>query len=39
MKIVKINQVIDITKLSRSTIYSKMSKNEFPKPIKLGERQ
>lgn len=30
--------VIERTGLSRSSIYSKLEKGEFPKPVKLGER-
>lgn len=30
--------VIEKTGLSRSSIYAKLEKGEFPKPVKLGER-
>jgi prophage regulatory protein len=37
-KILKLNEVIGGVKLSRSSIYLKISKGEFPKPIKLSDR-
>jgi len=36
--IIKINDVIDITKLSRSTIYRLAKENRFPSPVKLSDR-
>jgi len=36
--IIKINDVIDITKLSRSTIYRLAKEKRFPSPIKLSDR-
>lgn len=36
--IIKLPRVKAVTALSRSTIYLKMSRNEFPKPISLGIR-
>lgn len=37
-KIIRLPEVIEITGLSRSTIYLRMSKGEFPQSISLGER-
>lgn len=37
-KILRRNEVENITGLSRSTIYDKIKKGVFPRPIKLGER-
>lgn len=37
-RILRLPEVKTITGLSRSTIYLKMSKGEFPKSISLGER-
>ena len=37
-KIYRLPEVMTITGLSRSSIYLRMSTNEFPKPIKLGRR-
>lgn len=37
-KILRLPLVIDKTGLSRSTIYLKVSKDEFPRPLKLGLR-
>tara|TARA_R110000764_G_scaffold20693_2_gene52979 strand:- start:28002 stop:28172 length:171 start_codon:yes stop_codon:yes gene_type:complete len=34
----KLNEVINTTGLSRSSIYAYMSKGNFPKPIQLGPR-
>ena len=36
--IIKLPQVKVLTALSRSSIYLKMSQDEFPKPISLGAR-
>lgn len=38
LKIIRRPEVESITGLSRSTIYFKMEKDTFPKPIKLSER-
>jgi len=38
MKILRIQSVISITGLPRSTIYAYIKKGLFPKSIKLGER-
>ncbi len=38
MKILKLPAVIEKTGLSRSTIYAKLSSDEFPQPIKLSIR-
>lgn len=37
-KIYRLPEVIALTGLSRSSIYARVSSNEFPKPIKLGRR-
>ena len=37
-KILRLPTVKDVTGLSRSTIYLRISKNEFPAPISLGGR-
>ena len=34
----RLPEVMTITGLSRSSIYLRMSTNEFPKPIKIGHR-
>ncbi|MEI6729748.1 MAG: AlpA family transcriptional regulator [Pseudomonadota bacterium] len=37
-KILKLPDVINLTALSRSSIYAFIQKGIFPKPIRLGER-
>ena len=37
-KIYRLPEVMTITGLSRSSIYLRMSTNEFPKPLKIGRR-
>lgn len=37
-KIIKLPEVTALTSLSRSSIYLKVSRNEFPKPVSLGAR-
>ena len=37
-KILRLPSVKDLTGLSRSTIYLRISKNEFPAPISLGAK-
>ena len=37
-KIYRLPDVMNITGLSRSSIYLRISTNEFPKPVKLGRR-
>jgi prophage regulatory protein len=37
-KILRLNEVIALTGLSRATIYEKQSSGEFPHSIKLGSR-
>jgi len=37
-KIYRLPQVISLTGLSRSSIYLRISNEEFPKPVKLGRR-
>lgn len=36
--ILRLPSVLQITGLSRSTIYAMMAEGTFPKPIKLGKR-
>lgn len=38
MRVMKLNEVINTTGLSRSSIYAYMAKGGFPKPIQLGPR-
>ena len=38
MRIIRLPEVINRTGLSRSTIYSRISKNSFPHSISLGDR-
>ncbi len=38
MKFMKLNDVIQITQLSRSSIYARMKKKTFPQHIKIGKR-
>lgn len=37
-RILRINTVLDMTGLSRSTMYRKIAAGSFPKPIKIAER-
>jgi len=37
-QIIKLNRVIEITALARSTIYQYVAEKRFPAPIKIGER-
>ncbi len=37
-KIYRIPAIMEMTGLSRSSIYLAVSKGEFPKPIKIGKR-
>ena len=37
-KIYRLPEVMSLTGLSRSSIYLRISKKEFPKPLKLGRR-
>ena len=37
-KMYRLPEVMDMTGLSRSSIYLRISTNEFPKPVKLGRR-
>jgi len=38
IKILRLPSIIELTGLSRSTIYLRISKGEFPAPISLGGR-
>jgi len=38
-KVLKINEVIELTSLPRSTIYFLIKKRKFPKPIRLSDRR
>lgn len=37
-KFIRCNQVEDLTGLSRSTLYRKITTGEFPKPVKISPR-
>lgn len=37
-KFLRLPTVRDLTGLSRSTIYARISNDQFPKPLHLGER-
>ena len=37
-KIYRFPEVMDMTGLSRSSIYLRVSTDEFPKPVKIGRR-
>lgn len=38
LQLLKLKQVMSITSLGRSTVYKYCADNNFPKPIKLGQR-
>ena len=38
MKIFRLPEVLAVTCLSRSSVYAKMDKGDFPRSIKLGPR-
>lgn len=37
-KVIRLKEVVQLTTLSRSSIYRLMSENNFPNSIKLGDR-
>ena len=37
-QILRLPQVLETTRHSRSTIYALIQKGQFPRPVKLGER-
>ena len=37
-RMLRIEEVVEMTGLSRATIYRKMGRGQFPKPLKLGDR-
>ena len=37
-KMYRLPEVMDMTGLSRSSIYLRVSTNEFPRPVKIGRR-
>ncbi|QQM29329.1 AlpA family transcriptional regulator [Martelella lutilitoris] len=37
-KHLRLKAVIDVTGMSRSTIYDYMKKGEFPRPVRMSER-
>lgn len=37
-KVIRLEEVIKMTSLSRSTIYTLIQQGAFPKPIKIGKR-
>jgi len=38
-KVLKINEVVELTTLPRSTVYFLIKKGKFPKPIRLSDRR
>ncbi|MBD1576932.1 AlpA family transcriptional regulator [Vibrio sp. S11_S32] len=38
MRLIRLKEVINLTALSRSSIYKKMNSDEFPKSVSLGDR-
>lgn len=38
MNLIRVDQVVKATSLSRATIYNKMRVQEFPSAVKLGKR-
>lgn len=38
MQIVRLQEVIKMTSLSRTSIYTNIQQGAFPKPIKIGKR-
>ncbi len=38
IRVIKLNEVIEKTALSKSTIYSRIKEGSFVEPIKLGSR-
>lgn len=39
MRVLKLRQVLEITGLSRSTLYLYIKNRQFPSPIKLGPKR
>lgn len=37
-KLLRLNEVIAVTRLGKTTIYGMIKNAEFPKPIRLGKR-
>ena len=37
-QLLKLGEVIDLTKIGRSQLYAKIARGEFPSPVKVGER-
>lgn len=38
-KVLTLPEVLELTKISRSTLYGMLDRGEFPRPMKLGERK
>lgn len=38
-RVLTLSEVLEITKVSRSTLYGMLDRDEFPRPMKLGERK
>ena len=38
MKLIRLKEVMSLTTMSKTTIYTYINKDKFPKPIPLGER-
>ncbi|MDH5377046.1 MAG: AlpA family transcriptional regulator [Gammaproteobacteria bacterium] len=39
MKLIKLKEVVEVTGLSKSWIYSAMRVGNFPRPIQIGQRR
>ncbi|WP_353461482.1 helix-turn-helix transcriptional regulator [Sphingomonas faeni] len=37
-RLIRIDEVLTLTSLSRSSVYAYMSRNEFPRPLRIGRR-
>ncbi len=38
MRIIRLKEVMDLTGLSRSTVYKYIAEGQFPLPVSLGDR-
>jgi prophage regulatory protein len=38
MKVLRLKDVMGVTGLARSTVYDYINKQQFPKPVSLGDR-
>ena len=39
LKVLKINEVVELTSIPRSSIYFLIKKGKFPKPLRLSDRR